>query len=317
MALFDFLKPKKEKQTAKEADIQVEQTLQEAEQPEVEEIKYQFVSFPFSDTPPEALPLPPGLVRHNAYLQLAKPETIGLPQFRLCPIPAGKFSMGSTEYDDEQPVHTLSINSFYMAETQVSQALYKAVMGNNPAYFVGDNKPVEQVSWYAAVEFCIALNRKLNLPPCYTGSREKGYSWQPDTTGFRLPTEAEWEYAAKAGETHAFAGHPQHRQVAWIANNNNYSTIAQARKFPNRFALYDMSGQLWEWVFDQYSGDAYAQSPSENPCLLPSSGPRVLRGGSWFYIPTDARVSHRGHINPGNEWYFYGFRLVFACSFNL
>ncbi len=176
-----------------------------------------------------------------------------------------------------------------IGETEVTQGLWKAVMGSNPSYFKGDNLPVEDVSWDDCQEFINKLNE-------LTGKT------------FRLPTEAEWEFAARGGNksNHTqYAGSSNSGSVAWYGDK----THDVAQKTPNELGLYDMSGNVMEWCQDWYGG--YSSSAQTNP-QGPSSGSyRVLRGGSWFNIARDCRVSGRYSYYPSDRYSYFGLRLAF------
>ena len=209
------------------------------------------------------------------------------------PVAGGTFQMGSDDSEadsDEKPVHSVTLSSFYMGETEVTQALWKAVMGTNPSYFKGDNLPVENVSWNDCQEFI----RKLNG---LTGKN------------FRLPTEAEWEYAARGGNQsngYKYAGSNNIGSVAWYADNSG--THAVRGMSPNELGLYDMSGNVWEWCSDWK--DSYSSGSQTNP-KGPSSGSyRVLRGGSWGSLAENCRVSNRSDYGPVRRRGSDGFRLV-------
>ena len=200
-------------------------------------------------------------------------------------VEGGTFQMGSNDSDadsDENPVHSVTLNSYYIGEIEVTQALWKAVMGNNPSYFVGDNLPVENVSWNDCQEFIRKLNQK-------TGKN------------FRLPSEAEWEYAATGGKKskgYKYSGSNTINNVAWYTETTNDSgTKTVKTKSPNELGLYDMAGNVWEWCSDWY--DSYSNGSQTNP-QGPSSGSyRVLRGGSWINYAGCCRVSFRYRIDPG------------------
>ena len=215
-------------------------------------------------------------------------------------VQGGTFQMGSNDSDaqyDEQPVHNVTVNTFFMGETEVTQALWKAVMGNNnnPSYWKGDNLPVEQVSWSDCQEFI----RKLN---------------QLTDKNFRLPTEAEWEFAAQGGNNtnhNKYAGSNTIGNVAWYDDNSNNQTHSVRTKSHNELGLYDMSGNVWEWCQDRYG--YYANGSQTNP-QGPSNGGsfRVLRGGSWDNNCNNCRVSNRSIHLPDNGNYNSGFRLALS-----
>ncbi len=168
-------------------------------------------------------------------------------------------------------------------------------MGNNPSYFKkGDDYPVENVSWYDAQEFIGKLNRR-------TGNR----------FGFRLPSEAEWEYACRSGgKPEKYCGGNAVDRLAWYRNNRGGHTHPVGTKAPNGLGIYDMSGNVWEWCMDWYDKNYYKRSPRNNP-HGPSSGYiRVLRGGAWDVGPWNGRSACRGWLRPGNRGDFLGFRLI-------
>ena len=201
-------------------------------------------------------------------------------------IPAGCFMMGSPpgekdRDDDEGPVHEVCVDGFWMGKYEVTQGQWKKIMGDNPAKFQkGDKYPVEQVSWEDAQKFITELNKK---------SGEK----------YRLPTEAEWEYAARAGASYKYSGGDDLDAVAWYDGNSGNTTHPVGQKKANAFGVYDMSGNVWEWCADWYDGKYYASSPQDNPTGPDSGTRRVLRGGSWFDHPVDCRSVHRDRYESG------------------
>ena len=217
--------------------------------------------------------------------------------FVMKPVEGGTFQMGSDDsdaFDNEKPVHSVTVSTFYMGETEVTQALWKAVMGSNPSNWKGDNLPVERVSWNDCQEFI----RKLN---------------QQTGRNFRLPTEAEWEYAARGGSRSGgtkYAGSSSIGSVAWYTDNSGGKTHAVKGKSPNELGLYDMSGNVWEWCSDMY--DDYKSSSQTNPnpqSTGKSYSIRVLRGGSWDCGAGGCRVSYRYGLDPDGGDFNYGFRL--------
>jgi formylglycine-generating enzyme required for sulfatase activity len=203
--------------------------------------------------------------------------------------------MGSTNGGtDEKPVHGVTINySFYMGKYEVSQAQWQAVMGNNPANFkdCGGNCPVEQVSWDDAQSFINKLNES------------------NDGFRYRLPTEAEWEYACRAGTTGDYAGNLS--EMAWFSENSGNKTHAVGGKQPNAWGLADMHGNVWEWCQDWYH-ETYNGAPTDGSAWL-SGGEqksRVVRGGSWGSDATNLRSAYRDNFTPGDRSINLGFRLV-------
>jgi len=239
-------------------------------------------------------------------------------------IPAGTFRMGNiTDHPvggrDEKPVHEVTITRpFFMACTPVTQAQYEALMGSNPSHFKGADLPVEQVNWYDAVEFCNELSRRKGLDPCYSGS---GTSIVCDFTanGYRLPTEAEWEYACRAGTesdfhtgdmTSPWGFDPALDRAGWYGGNSGSFTHPVGEKEPNAFGLYDMHGNVWEWCWDWYSVWYYEYSPAENPRGSASGNYRVFRGGSWDVHARSCRSAYRGSYKPDIRDGSIGFRFV-------
>jgi len=244
-------------------------------------------------------------------------------------VKGGSFSMGSESGEsDEYPVHGASVGSFKMSKTEVTQAAYKKIMKKNPSYFVGENLPVEKVSWYDAVVFCNKLSAYEGLTPCYTsGGTTDTSKWAAqaavtcnfNANGYRLPTEAEWEYAARGGtakESFLYAGSDSIDEVAWYEANSENKTHEVGTKNPNSLGLFDMSGNVWEWCWDYYSEDFY-RGGSQKDTKGPSSGEkRVLRGGSRSNSYGDGssvcRVTNRNYANPSERYYLNGFRVVTA-----
>ena len=220
-------------------------------------------------------------------------------------IPGGEYLMGddqSTE-SDEKPAHPVHLSDFYLGRFLVTQALWKAVMkGENPSYFKGDNRPVERVSWdMITKEFLPALKKLTDI-------------------SFRLPTEAEWEYAARGGPHHKdgllYAGSNKLKEVGWFEDNSHLETKPVGLKRPNQLGLYDMSGNVWEWMQDLYSGDYYKECQKKGLVIDPP-GPegvyRVLRGGGYWIGARYCRAASRHGHHPALGFRHYGFRL--AASF--
>ena len=216
--------------------------------------------------------------------------------FKMIYVKGGTFQMGATSEQgsaaesDEKPVHSVTLSDYYMGETEVTQALWEAVMGSNPSYFKGDNLPVEEVSYNDIVnEFLPKLNR-------LTGKT------------FRLPSEAEWEYAARGGSKsvgYKYSGSSSIDAVAWYGDTSK--THAVGTKQPNELGLYDMSGNVEEWCSDWYG--SYGSGAQTNPTGHVSGSLRVLRGGSWYDDAGYCRVSARDYGFPGDRGSNYGFRL--------
>jgi formylglycine-generating enzyme required for sulfatase activity len=215
-------------------------------------------------------------------------------------IPAGEFDMGSPSSEqnrsgDEGPVHRVKISKpFYMGKFPVTQEQYKAIIGKNPSDFSGKNLPVESVSWADAVRFCRKLSSRENKT-------------------YRLPTEAEWEYACRAGTQARFCFGDDESSLdayAWYADNSDYKTHPVGQKQANAFDLYDMHGNVREWCSDWYDENYYSQSPSSDPQGPDTGSSRVLRGGSWFFNPRRCRSADRDGLPPVCRSNLSGFRVV-------
>ncbi|MDD3406286.1 MAG: formylglycine-generating enzyme family protein [Paludibacteraceae bacterium] len=233
--------------------------------------------------------------------------------FEMVRVQGGTFQMGAQStavsgqnydadaYSDESPVHQVTLSAFTIGETEVTQALWEAVMGSNPSYFKGSDLPVEQVSWNDCQTFLTKLNQ-------LTGKT------------FRLPTEAEWEYAARGGnksQGYKYSGSNTMDDVGWYDNtgsdsNADGTTHAVGTRQANELGIYDMSGNVWEWCSDWYGN--YSSSSQTNPTGAVSDFAdfgRVLRGGSWFNYARYCRVSNRNYPYPDRGYYGRGLRLVF------
>ena len=215
-------------------------------------------------------------------------------------VDAGSFMMGATSemqnpYGDETPVHQVILtNDYYMGKYEVTQALWQAVMGNNPSKFKGDNLPVESVSWKDCQKFISKLNKK-------TGRK------------FRLPTEAEWEYAARGGKKrrgYQYSGSSNISDVAWYAGNSSNKTHPVGTKQANELGLYDLSGNVWEWCQDCHG--SYVSSSQTNPIGVESGTFRVRRGGSWLNSAWGCRSSYRYCDAPDYRFNYIGLRLVLS-----
>jgi formylglycine-generating enzyme required for sulfatase activity len=223
---------------------------------------------------------------------------------KLALIPAGKFMMGSPDSEQrrrehEGPQHEVTISKpFYMGVTEVTQAQYEAVMGTNPSNldFKGATNPVDTVSWNDAADFCKKLSEKTRQ-------------------AVRLPTEAEWEYACRAGTATAFSFGDYDSVLgdyAWYTSNSGNTTHPVGQKKPNAWGLFDMHGNLWEWCADWY-GD-YPKGAATDPQGPASGADRVLRGGGWSHFPNYCRAAFRSFSSPGARLISGGFRVVVPVS---
>ncbi|MDR3115770.1 MAG: formylglycine-generating enzyme family protein [Treponema sp.] len=223
-------------------------------------------------------------------------------------VEGGVFQMGNTAgEEDEKPVHEVRIRSFMIGKTEVTQKEYQALMRDNPSRFKGEALPVEQVTWYDAVEYCNKLSQKEGLTPVYSWAEGEIHA-DATANGYRLPTEAEWEYAAREGKLDTAGGvYPEGadlESLAWYAENSDNKTHEVALKVPNSLGLYDMAGNVWEWCWDWYRGYA-----TGTPALFPDPV-RVTRGGSWNSTVQGLRSTYRHGGDPSKGYSDLGFRVL-------
>ena len=241
--------------------------------------------------------------------------------FKMVRVQGGTFTMGGTSEqgsdadDDEKPTHQVTLSDYYIGETEVTQELWEAVMGENPSWFKGVKHPVECVSWDDCQEFIKKLNQLIGR-------------------NFRLPTEAEWEFAARGGTKsrhYKYSGSNNLDDVAWYGENsgdkrlsgelewelewyimmeNNCKPHPVGQKSPNELGLYDMSGNVSEWCEDWYDYGYYEKSSSDNPCNAIKAFYRVVCGGGWNRNARHCRVSYRGHRLPDSRFNILGLRLA-------
>lgn len=244
-------------------------------------------------------------------------------------IPGGSFQMGhnyvydpaipdnvNKYYRDEQPVHKVTLSAFRMSATEITQEQYKKVAGQNPSTFTGDtNLPVTNVSADAAFEFCNMLSEAAGFEPCYDPKTKR---CDFSKNGFRLPTEAEWEYACRAGTTTTLfnTGNTESNlnRSGWYIRNSGGKTHPVACKEPNTWGFYDMHGNVWEFCYDGFLQDtSYGPYPAEtvtDPIGIEYHDMRVMRGGGWFSEPSDCRSSVKSCFWTGGGNYYIGFRVV-------
>lgn len=221
------------------------------------------------------------------------------PSFKMVAIPAGTFTMGCTSEqsdcgDDEKPTHSVSLSAFKMMETEVTQAQWRAVMGNNPSNFLGcDDCPVENIRWDDIQNFLSKLNIKCSKY-------------------YRLPTEAEWEYAARGGQNYKYAGSNNINDVAWYSSNSDSKTHSVKSKRANGYGLYDMTGNVWEWCNDWYEKGYYENSSYNNPQGSISGTYCIIRGSGWGNDSQACRVALRYSYAPDSRNSGIGFRLVIS-----
>ena len=226
---------------------------------------------------------------------------VGDVRFEMVYVEGGTFRMGATEeqgedaWDDENPVHRVTLSSYLIGKHEVTQALWEELMGSNPSYNKqGGDYPVENVSWFDCREFIEKLNARTGME-------------------FRLPTEAEWEYAARGGDRskgYKYAGSNKLNEVGWYRSNSGNHTHPVGLKKPNELGLYDMSGNVLEWCEDRFG--AYSNEAQTNPTGPQSGYSRVLRGGSFWSYARGCRVSYRDNSGPGSRSDSSGLRLVFS-----
>jgi formylglycine-generating enzyme len=229
-------------------------------------------------------------------------------------IPGGQFQMGDNQEVDAKP-HPVAVSAFFIDKTLVTQDQYEKAMGDNPSRWKGSKNPVEQVRWSDAVKFCNRRSELEGLQPCYD---LKSWKCNFEADGYRLPTEAEWEYACRAGSTKAYSFGDDPSKLgdyAWFEKNSGGHPRPVGQKQPNAWGLFDMSGNLWEWCNDFYKVDYYGESPSTDPKGPDAGQTKVVRGGAWRFSAQRCRSGYRYNENPGYAdvcfgYDIYGFRCV-------
>ena len=246
-------------------------------------------------------------------------------------LPAGSFTMGSPSgeayrFEDEGPQHTVTLNGFYMGKYPVTQEQYQAVTGTNPSGIkttaAAENAaklPVEMVTWYDAVEFCNKLSQLEGFTPVYTISGRTPASGYPvigatvtanfGNNGYRLPTEAQWEYTCRAGTGTAYnTGASINNNTGWYTANSSSNTHEVGKKPANTWGLHDMHGNVWEWCWDWFGN--YSSTAQTNPTGASSGITRVNRGGSWYSLAQGLRSACRNGDLPSSQFANLGFRVV-------
>jgi len=224
----------------------------------------------------------------------------------------GTFNMGDGRDEgdsDEKPVHAVTLSSFYICKYEVTQKDWLAVMGDNPSVYRGDDMPVDKVSWLDAIHFCNKKSQLEGLKPCYS-ILGTVITCDFRADGYRLLTEAEWEYAARGGEKSRglrYSGSDNPAEVAWYSDNSDNQTHPVGLKQANELGLFDMSGNVWEWCWDRY--EPYSQEPRTDPQGAETGNYRVRRGGSWLSQAQHGRVANRYLHNPSYSFTNVGFRI--------
>jgi formylglycine-generating enzyme required for sulfatase activity len=279
----------------------------------------------------EPTPRNAGFIRQNRPASRVLPDEPGLPRPPRFPVPiaeqaktspgaamvrlaGGRFLMGLKPEPDALP-HAVTVSPFYIDKHLVSQRLYTQIMGQNPSRWQAEANPVEQVRWSDAVRFCNRRSQLDGLRPCYDLA-----TWQCNfaANGYRLPTEAEWEYACRAGTTALFFFGDEPAKLgahAWYDQNSGGHPHPVGQKRPNAWGLYDMAGNVWQWCHDLYQVDYYQVSPPQDPRGPDNGKTRVVRGGSWRASDQACRAGYRYNENPGYAdvcfgYDIYGFRCV-------
>jgi formylglycine-generating enzyme required for sulfatase activity len=254
------------------------------------------------------------------------PEDDGSGQITMKLIPGGSFFMGSVgrwARDDEQPVHYVTLSSFHISKYEITQAQYASFDPDHVSGFAGENHPVEEVTWIDAAWFCNWLSEQEGYEKFYIDSTLENdtlaviMNWEAD--GYRLPTEAEWEYACRSNSVLDFYSDSLHEaycdpvdpnldEIAWYCGNAGDQTHEVGGKNPIGFGLYDMNGNVWEWCNDWYWD--YPEDPQVDPVGPPSGNGRAKRGGGWSSYGSQCRSSTRSTFGPGGKSNDIGFRVA-------
>ncbi len=250
-------------------------------------------------------------------------------------VEGGTFIMGSNNGGrNGKPVHSVTVSSFYIGKYEVTQKEWIELISSNLSYWRGDNLPVEQVSWYDILVYCNKRSIKEGLTPCYSisGSTDptswgsvptsSNSTWDAVTcnwnaNGYRLPTEAEWEYAARGGNKskgYKYSGSNDLGSIGWYYGNSGSKTHDVGGKSPNELGIHDMSGNVWEWCWDLYDSGYYGKSESRDPRKLGSGTSPVLRGGGWGSGDDYCGVAGRNYGSPGNGDFGLGARVARAIK---
>ena len=227
-------------------------------------------------------------------------------------INSGTFTMGSPASEagrlaNEGPQRQITLSSFYISRFLITQAEYQEIMGVNPSDFKGDNLPVETVSWFDAIEYCNKRSLIEGLTPAYVIERTI-VTWDREANGYRLPTEAEWEYACRAGTQTPFNSGISMDAAGWNSSNSERRTWPVGEKLPNSWGLYDMHGNVLEWCWDWLGN--YSSGAQTDPLGAATGNKRVYRGGNWRFIANHSRSAYRFGNFPNLKTNFVGFRVA-------
>ncbi|MBR3550336.1 MAG: formylglycine-generating enzyme family protein [Treponema sp.] len=238
-------------------------------------------------------------------------------------VEGGTFTMGHEEPHQIKYMiqHEVTLTeSFYMCIHEVTNKEYEEVMKKNPSKFKGDNRPVDQISWYDAIEYCVQRSLNEGLTPCYKGSRKNGYTCDFNANGYRLPTEAEWEYAARGGKKDAldtdYSGSDDIDRVAWYEDNSGDKTHNVMTKAPNELGIYDMCGNVKEWCWDAWErlDDPSSVTNPTGRSKIDKDTFFILRGGEYDDEPEYCTVFDRSDDAPNRDVIGYGLRVVRTAS---
>jgi formylglycine-generating enzyme required for sulfatase activity len=247
-----------------------------------------------------------------------KSPPIDLSKFAL--VEGGSYTMGSNTAvePNQKPEHTVRVNDFYIGKNEVTFEEYDLYTDSLKRPRTDDMKwgrgrrPAMILSWYDAVEYCNWLSKREKLQPAYV-IKDKEVTWLDTANGYRLPTEAEWEYAARGGKLSKgtkYAGAEKPESVVWFNANSENKTQPVAQKAANELGLYDMTGNVWEWCWDVYDGGYYQTSPADNPKGQPTGPYRSMRGGAWYNVADYATVTARQYHSPEFRQNSVGFRIA-------
>jgi serine/threonine protein kinase len=258
-------------------------------------------------------PAEPVLAEEPAGMEDPSQPTLqqSIPASGMVYVQGGSFTMGSANEADEQPPHRVRISPFRMAVNEVTQADWRRVMGSNPSKKKQDSLPVSNVSWQDAIDYCNALSRMEGLQPCYSGYGDDTM-WDRNANGYRLPTEAEWEFAAGGGVNQSgyrYSGSDDISSVGWHGANSGKRSHPVRSLAPNALGLYDMTGNVWEWCWDWYDAGAYYAAASSDPVYDSFTGNRVVRGGCWVDYTHKSTITRRSNLAPSQKGGYIGFRV--------